>query len=98
MPKTIGNERGNLSFMGWAIIVIIFLITIFVLQNTEVVDITFLFWQMSLSRVLLLLGAIAVGVIIGLLIGWDLFRSKKKKGSKEKIEPVSGPPGPSVSE
>lgn len=41
---------------------------IFVLQNTEVVGIRFLFWTLSMSRVLLILLLLAVGVLIGWLL------------------------------
>lgn len=41
---------------------------VFVLQNTEVVGIRFLFWTLSMSRVLLILLFLAVGVLIGWLL------------------------------
>jgi uncharacterized integral membrane protein len=41
---------------------------IFVLQNTEVVGIRFLFWTLSMSRVLLILLLMAVGILIGWLL------------------------------
>lgn len=74
-----GDKKGNLSVRGWFIVVLVFLATIFVLQNTEVVEITFLFWRLELSRVILLLGAIALGAITGVLVGWELFGKRKKK-------------------
>jgi len=62
------------------IIALVFLsiFAVFVLQNTEVVEISFLFWKMSLSRVILLLGALFIGVLIGLFIGWEAAAKKKK--------------------
>jgi putative membrane protein len=50
---------------------------IFVLQNTQVVEIEFLFWKMSLSRVILLLGALFIGILAGLFFGWEAFKRKK---------------------
>lgn len=44
---------------------------VFILQNTTVVDIRFLFWKLSLSRVILLLGALFTGMVIGIIIGWE---------------------------
>lgn len=73
------DEKGNLSIRGWLIVALVFLATIFVLQNTEVVEITFLFWRLELSRVILLLGAIVLGAITGVLVGWELFGKRKKK-------------------
>jgi len=50
---------------------------IFVIQNTQVVEIKFLFWKMSLSRVILLLGTLFIGVLVGLIIGWEAFKKRK---------------------
>lgn len=63
------------------IIFIVFLL--FLLQNVTTVDIRFLIWKVSMSRVFLLLGSLIVGCIIGILIGWELFR---KKGRSDKTE------------
>lgn len=61
------------------IIALVFLsiFMIFILQNTEVVDIQFLFWKLSLSRVILLLGSLFIGVLAGLLIGWEMTAKNK---------------------
>jgi uncharacterized integral membrane protein len=61
------------------IIILLSFFTIFILQNTEVVEISFLFWQMSLSRVVLLLGSLFTGILIGLFIGWETATRKKKE-------------------
>jgi len=58
------------------ILILLSIFVIFILQNTQVVDIKFLFWQMSLSRVILLLGALFIGILVGLIIGWEA--SKKR--------------------
>lgn len=55
------NIRAMLTLLLTALSVI------FVLQNTEVVDIRFLLWTLSMSRVLLILLLLAVGVLIGWL-------------------------------
>jgi uncharacterized integral membrane protein len=62
-----------------AIVAIAFLVafTIFVLQNTEIVTITFFFWRFSISRVLVLLLSLAVGCLVGISIGWEIFGRKK---------------------
>jgi uncharacterized integral membrane protein len=63
-----------------AVVAITFLVvfTIFVLQNTEMVTITFFFWRFSISRVLVLLLSLAVGCLVGIFIGWEIFGRKKK--------------------
>jgi uncharacterized integral membrane protein len=50
---------------------------VFILQNTQVVEIKFFFWEMSLSRVILLLGALFIGVLVGLIIGWEASQKSK---------------------
>ena len=59
-------------------IVLLALFTIFALQNTEVVEITFLFWKFNISRVLILLISLAIGGLVGVVIGW-VFLGKKKQ-------------------
>jgi len=43
-----------------------FLMSVFVLQNTTVVEIRFLFWTLSMSRALL----IVLLLVIGMVLGW----------------------------
>ena len=43
-------------------------IVIFSLQNSEVTDVRFVFWKLSMSRVLIILGSFGVGVIVGILV------------------------------
>ena len=50
---------------------------VFILQNAEVVDIQFLFWKLSLSRVVFLIGSLFIGVLVGLFIGWETAAKNK---------------------
>ena len=54
---------------------LIVFILIFVVQNTQVVEFRFLVWTISLSRALMLFGALAVGIVAG----WFLRGPKQKK-------------------
>ena len=45
------------------------LLLIILLQNTQVVSVQFLFWKLSMSRILLLLLSIFVGLVAGFFIG-----------------------------
>jgi len=54
------------------------LVLIFILQNTEVVNLKFLFWQLTLSRALLLLLVFVCGLATGLLFGALARRPRKK--------------------
>ncbi|AOW18717.1 hypothetical protein LPB03_15200 [Polaribacter vadi] len=52
------------------ILILIFaaIIVIFSLQNAEITDVKFLFWKISISRVLVILGSFAIGILLGILI------------------------------
>jgi uncharacterized integral membrane protein len=56
------------------------LVFIFVLQNTQVVEVRFLFWTISMSRALILFATLA----IGLVGGWLLTFPKRRKALPEK--------------
>ena len=56
-------------------ICLIGLVIIFVLQNTQVVEVRFLFWTISMSRALILFSTLA----IGLIAGWLLALPKRRK-------------------
>jgi uncharacterized integral membrane protein len=59
------------------IIVLLMLSLTLVAQNTQVVSFRLWFWDLTMSRVLLLAGSLAVGVVIGLLLGRPWRRKKK---------------------
>ena len=59
------------------------LVVIFIFQNTEVVQISFLFWTLSASRSIMYFIVFIVGIILGAglkSVDW------KKKSTKEKIK------------
>ena len=55
-------------------------IVIFSVQNVEVTDVKFLFWKLSMSRVLIILGSFAFGVMVGVLASMkkSLIKNEKK--------------------
>ena len=61
------------SMGGLPIIVLAALFVLFVIQNTRIVEVQLLFWTVSMSRSLMLLGTL----LIGLIGGWLLGRAKK---------------------
>ena len=63
-------------------ICLIGLVIIFVLQNTQVVEVRFLLWTISMSRALMLMGTLA----IGLIGGWLLTLPKRSKAINEKAK------------
>ena len=56
---------------------------IFVAQNIDVVTVSFLFWEMSMSRAVLLLFPLLIGIIIGWLLHGYLSYRKDKKGLQD---------------
>lgn len=50
------------------------LFVVFMLQNTDIVTVNFLFWHLQLSRSILLLVVLLIGVLIGYVL-----RSLKKR-------------------
>jgi putative membrane protein len=50
-------------------LILIALVVIFVLQNTEIVAFRFLAWTISMSRALLLFLTFAIGIVVGWLAG-----------------------------
>jgi uncharacterized integral membrane protein len=86
------NIRANCAQLGFDAIVgedfmirnivficLIGLVVIFVLQNTQVVEVRFLFWTISMSRALILFATLA----IGLIGGWLLMLPKRRKALLE---------------
>jgi len=51
------------------ILLLALLSLVVIVQNTEVVSVRILFWDLVMSRIILLALSIAVGVIIGFLLG-----------------------------
>ena len=48
-------------------LILVALVLIFVIQNTQVVEFHFLAWKVSMSRALLLLGTFVMGIVVGWL-------------------------------
>lgn len=59
-----------------AAIVLIVMVLIFVLQNVNVVELRFLFWTLTMSRALLFILLLVVGMVLGWLIHGHSFRTK----------------------
>jgi len=58
-------------------IVLFLLFLIVVVQNSEVVPVRVLFWDLTMSRITLLALTFAVGVIVGVLLGRPWRRPQK---------------------
>ena len=70
-------------FRNTVFVILIAVVLIFVVQNTQIVEFQFLFWTFSISRALTLFGTLAVGVIAGFLMAFPKRRQQKEKGAKK---------------
>ncbi len=62
-------------------VIIGILVVAFILQNTEIVEISFLFWTITISRALMVLLVFIIGIIVGAIIK-DIGTRKKEKEKK----------------
>jgi uncharacterized integral membrane protein len=51
-----------------SVMIILMLVVVFTLQNTEQVDVRFLFWQLALSKALMLFLVFALGMLSGFVL------------------------------
>jgi uncharacterized integral membrane protein len=65
-------------------LVLIFLVVIFIIQNTAVVEIRVFFWALGMSRVLLMFILLAIGIIVGWLLNSYSVHRKKSLDSRSK--------------
>lgn len=64
-----------------------FVLVLFTLQNTDVAAIKFLFWEFSMSRVLLFLLIFCIGGIAGYLAGnWQRSHKAKEEDFPENVK------------
>lgn len=73
-----------MSYKMGIVAILILLVLVFLVQNTEVVKVNFLLWDISMSRAVLLF----FSLLIGFIVGWFLHSFilyKKNKNSVKKI-------------
>lgn len=57
-----------MKFKTFATLLFVVFIVAFSLQNAEITDVKFLFWKLSFSRIIVILGSFTIGVLVGVLI------------------------------
>jgi uncharacterized integral membrane protein len=70
-----GQVRKGTNWKGWALLVAVVLLLVFVIQNSEEVEIDFLFFT-SVSTPLVL--ALVFSALLGTLIGWLAPRVRRR--------------------
>lgn len=71
-----------MSFKSVTLLILIGLFIIICIQNVETIPLHFLFWSMNISKLLLLLITLIVGILVGMIIP-GMWRKHKEE---EKIE------------
>jgi len=72
-------NKGMVSIRTVVVLVLVFLFAMFLMQNSSVVEIRLLFWKVTLSRYLLLIGSAMAGLLTGILISWEIFGKRSRR-------------------
>ena len=71
---------GDMMNIKVAISLVLFaLVAVFVLQNTKVVEIQFLWWSLAMSRALVIFFVLAIGVVAGWLLASHFSHKRGRK-------------------
>ncbi|WP_319581673.1 lipopolysaccharide assembly protein LapA domain-containing protein [uncultured Pseudodesulfovibrio sp.] len=87
-PSHIDQNQSQTGMTTWqkvrlgAIATLVVLWIIFLLQNTEQTQVSFLWFTFATSRILLLLGTLVVGAIFGALLTYRLCAKNRKSRPK----------------
>jgi putative membrane protein len=63
------------------ILVLVCFMFVVMIQNTEVVSIQFLFWTLTMSRILMISFLVLLGLVTGYIIGRMQGHTSRKKGT-----------------
>jgi len=75
-----------MSFKLGLVAVFTLVVLVFLAQNTEVVKVSFLFWELSMSRALLLFFSLLIGFTAGWVLNSFFSYRKRKTDSKNAIQ------------
>lgn len=66
----------------YTVLILVALVAIFILQNSGVSELRFLFWTIAMSRALMFAFLVSIGIAAGwLLRGHSIHKSSKKQSS-----------------
>mgnify|MGYP001817128037 CR=1 FL=1 len=80
-----GQKPGRQIAFPWRLVsalAVVGIIVIFALQNTQSVDVNFLFWDFSIALIVLVTATMVLSVVFGDMIDW-WWRRRKKKHKEE---------------
>jgi uncharacterized integral membrane protein len=68
-----------MNFRNISVLILLALFIIVSLQNVEIISVHFLFWKVDISKLLLLIITLVIGILIGMIIPGFLKKSKKEE-------------------
>jgi len=68
-----------MNFKNIILMILLALFIIVCIQNVEIIPLHFLFWKVEISKLLLLIITLVVGMLIGMMIPGFFTKSKKEK-------------------
>ena len=71
-----------MNFKNIILMILLALFIIVCIQNVEIIPLHFLFWKVEISKLLLLIITLVVGMLIGMIIP-GFFNKSKKEGPTE---------------
>jgi uncharacterized integral membrane protein len=77
------EEDKKMSFKMGMVAILAFFVLIFLAQNFEVVTVNILFWEISMSRAVLLFFSLLIGFIAGWFLNSYLSYQKNKRASSD---------------
>jgi len=72
-------EDNRMNFRNISVLILLALFVILSLQNVEIIPVHFLFWKVDISKLLLLIITLVIGILIGMIIPGFFKKSKKEE-------------------
>ncbi|MBW1998989.1 MAG: LapA family protein [Deltaproteobacteria bacterium] len=73
--RSASGKKSFVTFKNIVFAILIILVIIFIVQNTQTIEVKFLPWKVSLPSAVILLGTF----VVGLVIGWLARRVRPRK-------------------
>jgi lipopolysaccharide assembly protein A len=73
-----------MNFRSVSILSLLAIFIIVSIQNVEVIPVHFLFWKAEISKLLLLIITLVIGILVGMIIPGFFSKSKKEEQIKVK--------------
>lgn len=87
------NQKTSLNISFWIFIIVAILLVIFSVQNSHAIPVQLIFWDVSISLAILLIGTFLTGLVAGALYAYSKLKKTKSKMkdtfSKENVKSSS---------